>query len=451
MKRLLSGMASLLALFAGVSCSDPTDSLRNGMDHIDATPSQLFLQPGESKTVLVSGFDAQGNPQSADYLVTQVGSNITVVRDSTFRPIYVNDSTLQVPAESPTYRFIVTSTGYAPTSFTVSAGGKEVTVPVQSSALTVLQAEVSDTVPALGEVVTITLPAGVSLSPTSTVTLADTLAVQPFEVTVAPDNKSVTFLPPPNMVSQQLVISDVVSDATPGIPFSPVTAQRFTTPELRALDASISNLAPAALQTITVTVNNAAFDPAATFLIGQQEAILQNLTATSATILPIPGSTGVLTANGVVPDSLPGYFLPLTSADTVKAGALTPLPGTDDPATAPIINVPSTTNDAGSFAFDGCADGGGFPCQVYKLHVASGGTFNFTLNGYNTADLGLYFQDVNTLDPLDQFCDNEGRDSPPENCDLTFAAGDYIMGVVTFGPGYPQNDPDPAFITITIQ
>jgi hypothetical protein len=453
MKRLLLGMAPTLVLLAGIGCKgDPTGDLQNGMDHLTATPSQMFLQPGESKTVIVSGFDAQGNPQPADYVVTDPGTNITVKRDSTFLPDYVNDSTLQAPATAPTFRFIVTSTGYGATSFTVTAQGKSVTVPVQNAATTVLDAQVSDTQPALGEVVTITLPAGVSFSPTTTVTLADTLAVQPFAVTIAPDNKSLTFLPPPNMTSAQLVISDVVSDAVPGAPFSPVTAQRFTTPQLTLLNATISNLAPAALQQITVSIiGGATFDPSATFSIGNTDAVLLNLTSTVATLLPIPGTSGILTAHGVIPDSLPQYVLPLVSTDTVTAGALTPLVGTDDPATAPTITGPTTLNDVGSFDYDNCGAAAGFPCQVYKLHVASASTFQFTLNGYNPADLGLYFLNPVTLAQLPQVCDNNGRASPPESCSLSFAAGDYIMGVVTFGPGYPENDPNPLFITVTIQ
>jgi hypothetical protein len=445
-------MAPTLVLLAGIGCSsDPLGDLQNGMDHLTATPSQMFLQPGETKTVLVSGFDAQGNPQSADYVVSDPGSNIAIKRDSTFLPDFINDSTLQVPPTAPTYRFIVTSTGYGATSFTITADGKSVTVPVQNAAQTVLAAEVSDTEPALGEVVTITLPAGVSFSPTTTVTLADPAAVQPFAVTIAPDNKSLTFLPPPNMTAQQLVISDVVSDAVPGTPFSPVTAQRFTTPQLTLLDANVSSLTPTALQTITVTLNGSTFDPTATFTIGPNPAIINNLTTTTATLLPIPGSVGLLTATGVIPDSLPGYLLPQSTTDTLTVGALTPLLGTDDPATAPTITGPSTLNDAGSFAFDNCGAAAGFPCQVYKLHVASASTFQFTLNGYNQADLGLYFLNPATLAQLPQVCDNNGRASPPESCSLSFAAGDYIMGVVNFGPAYPENDPNPLFITVTIQ
>ena len=71
MKRLLLGMVPTLVLLAGVGCSgDPTGDLQNGVDHLTATPDQMFIELGASKTVLVSGFDAQGNPQSLDYEVT---------------------------------------------------------------------------------------------------------------------------------------------------------------------------------------------------------------------------------------------------------------------------------------------------------------------------------------------------------------------------------------------
>jgi hypothetical protein len=430
MKRLLSGMVPLLVLLIGVGCStEPTDDLRNGVARLDASPSQLFLQLGETKAVEVAGLDEQGNPQSLDYQVTAVGSGITVKRDSTFRPNFENDSTLVVPGQAPSFRFLVTATAYTTTDFTVSAGGKDVKVAVQVVPRAVLQAQISNLTPALGEVVTITAPAGITFQPTTTVTLADTTAVQPFNVTVAADGKSITFLPPPNMASAQLVISDVVSDGAPDMPFSPVTEDRFTTPELRLLDATISDFAPPANQTVTVTVNNATFDPTASFAVGLTPAIVLDISGNVATILPTPGSVGLLTANGVLPDSLPGYFLPLTSPepDTVTVGALTPLAGTDDPTTAPSLPVPAVGGTA--ILFD-APDFAAAIDRFYKLVVPADGDYTISLDWSAGSDIDMILCD-------DVACSNPdftaATGDQPEVATYTLTAGTYYVIAEDFG------------------
>jgi hypothetical protein len=154
-------MVPLLALLLAAACSgDPTDPLRGGVTRLDAAPSQIFLQLGESKTVDISALDEQGNQISSAYEVTDTTGGISVKRDSTFLPIFIDDSTLSVPPEAPIFRYLVTATGYGPASFTVATGGNDVTVPVQVVAQTVLEAQISNLTPALGEVVTITAPSG---------------------------------------------------------------------------------------------------------------------------------------------------------------------------------------------------------------------------------------------------------------------------------------------------
>jgi len=123
-------MVAFLALLVVAGChGDPTEPLRNGISRIDAAPSQVFVELNATKTVDVSAVDDQGNQISSAYEVTSIGSGITVKRDSTFLQVFINDSTLSVPPEAPIFRYIVTGTGYGPTSFEVSAGGQKVVVP----------------------------------------------------------------------------------------------------------------------------------------------------------------------------------------------------------------------------------------------------------------------------------------------------------------------------------
>ena len=132
MNRFRSGLVPLFALLAVVGCnSEPTEDLRGEPSQLVATPSQLFLEVGQTKEVIVGAVDQQGNPLDFNNEVTATGTGISVRRDSSFLPIFVNDSTLQAPATAARFKFLVTGSAYTSTSFTVSAGGLERQIPVQ--------------------------------------------------------------------------------------------------------------------------------------------------------------------------------------------------------------------------------------------------------------------------------------------------------------------------------
>ena len=390
----------------------------------------------------VSAVDDQGNQISSAYEVTTTGSGITVRRDSTFLPIFVNDSTLEVPSEAPIFRYVVTATAYGATSFTVSADSKTVTVPVQVVAQNVLQAQISNLTPALNEVVTITAPAGVTFSPTTTVTFTGA-AVQPAAVTIAADGKSLTFLPPPNIANAQAVLSDVVSDGAPGILFAPSTVDRITTPVLTVFDGTVSNLAPVANEAITVTLNNATIDPAATFAVGATPALLVGLTANAATLIPAPGSSGLLFINGVVIDSLPQFALSLSNAvtDTVVVGPAGTAPGTDAPGTAPSLTVP----DPGFAApFSDAPDFTATADHFYKLVVPADGDYSISLDWTVGSDIDMFV--CPSPGVIDGSCDFQAATgNQPEVGVYTLTAGTYFVVAEDFG-----GDAAGATITITV-
>ncbi len=127
MHRLTLGMVPLLAILLGSCNGDPTDPLRNGVDKLVAEPTLLSLAPGQSKTVEVGAVDGQGNQLSTAYEATEVGAGITVRRDSTFLPIFVDDTTLVVPPTGPRFRFVVTAAegnSFQTTSFRVVGWGQ---------------------------------------------------------------------------------------------------------------------------------------------------------------------------------------------------------------------------------------------------------------------------------------------------------------------------------------
>jgi hypothetical protein len=585
MNRFRSGMVPLFALLVLVGCSsEPTGDLRDGPTELVASPTQLVLELGGVKNVEVGSVDAQGNPIDLNYEVTGTGAGITVRRDSSFLPIFVDDSTLQAPAVGPRFRFIVEGTAYAASSFTVSAGGLELVVPVRVVPQTGFAGTFDKPVAVLGDTITLTAAPGTAFTETAELRilgvpdtiLVDTVSVDPILVDTIPvhpvivargeNGSSLSFVAPPN-VNGPLIITEVTSVSAPDLVFSPATDTPLQTPLIDTVDVTYSTTTPALNQTVTMTVPeplinlvvdsiifpgqvpgsregdpqnievapdsnsltfttppnidgsgtvvNFAFPGGfrlalptqptvtapnigttfdATFsnqtpallepvtltapagfsfdlsldtlvseegdttitspvaiAIGGEQTIIQSISASSITLLPIPGTAGVASVDGVVPDLAPSNILTMLTIQTVTVPPLVPLEGTDDFATAPLIPTPGVTVDAGTFDAAGCAFGDlGATCQVYRISFAAPTTLTFTLTGANAADLGLYFLNAADLSEADQACDSLGRAAPPESCSLDFAAGDYIMQVINFGPLYPELDPDPPFIEIDI-
>jgi hypothetical protein len=560
-------MVPLFALLVLVGCSsEPTDSLRGGPTELVATPTHLFLELGGVKNVEVGSVDDQGNPIDLNYEVTATGPGITVRRDSSFLPIFVDDSTLQAPAVGPRFRFIVEGTAYAASSFTVSAGGLTLEVPVQVVPQTGFAGTFDKPVAVLGDTITLTAAPGTAFTETAELRLpgvADTIPLHPLIVARGENGSSLSFIAPPN-VNGPLIITEVTSVSAPDLVFSPATDAVLQTPLIDTVDVTYSTTTPALNQTVTMTVPEplinlvvdsiifpgqipgregdpqnivvAADSSSLTFVtppnvdgsgtvvnfafpggfllalptrptvtapnigttfdatfsnqtpavlesvtltapagfsfdltldttvtdedttitsplaitIGGQQAIIQSISAGSITLLPIPGSAGVASVDGVVPDVTPLNIVTMLTLQTLTVPPLTPLDGTDDPATAPLIPAPGVTVDAGTFDATNCGGLSGIPCQVYSISFAAPTTLTYTLTGANAADLGLYFLNAADFSDASQFCDALGRASPPESCALSFDAGDYILMVINFGPFYAENDPNPPFFEIDI-
>ena len=442
MNRLKLGLVVPIALLVTAGChNDPTASLANGIEKIEAAPSQIFVEVGATKTVEVGAVDAQGNPLQFDYVVTETGPGITVKRDSTFLPVYINDTLLTAPPIASRYRFIVAGTAYANSSFTVSAGGKTIVVPVQVVPQNQIQATFEQPAPALGEVITLTAAAGTVFAqdaglliggdPTRPLTITDRAA----------DGTTISFIAPPNVASG-IAITKVTSVGAPSLVFSPTTATVLTTPVIDTVDVTYSTATPAIGQVVTtsipntlikfdattdlvfpgtftgpaagpqnitvapdsssltfdappnanglatvtsfvfpggypialptrtgivtrrslpdtanVTVSNAnpallapititlpaslKFGAAAgdSVFIGNGAAIIQSVGGGGASIdvIPLPGSVGQPRLVGVFPTGFAQFSLAMPTDELVTVPGLTPLVGTDDPATAPLI------------------------------------------------------------------------------------------------------------------
>ena len=252
MNRLTSGTASLVALLVVSGCNnDPTENLRNGITSIQAAPTTLSVVVGKTKKVQVTALDEQGNPLEEAYEVTSVGPGITVTRDSTFFPVFINDTLLTVPPTAPTFQFNVTGTDLVATSFVVSAADKSVEIPVLVAAdpTTVPVSIVTSTGPSASDQTVITAPAPYIFAPDATVTFDAGAAVV---LSVADDGTTITILPPPGATSKGIITglilphlpqapltdsTDVALAISPSVPPQPGTDDPATAPDITGVAA----------------------------------------------------------------------------------------------------------------------------------------------------------------------------------------------------------------------
>ena len=450
MNRFRCRMVPAFALMFAAACSgDPLVDVQGDLDRLLADPSQLFLEIGETKTVTVEGVDGGGNPITANYEVTDPGTGFDVRRDSTFLPVYVDDSTLQVPAEAERFRFRVTGQAYGTSSFTVSAGGQDIVIPVQVVPQNVIEAAISNQTPALGETITITAPAGTQFSATSVVTQPDPTGAQPFVVSVAADGSSLQVILPPNLTDAQLTISNVSTAGAPSVTFAPSTALTVTTTEVPSFTGTTSNLVPAVNEAVTVTLGaGQTFDPEATFLLGAGPPTVTSLTATSVTFIPAPGTTAQLLAQGVVLPEVPQIPVPLSApiTDTIKVSPDVPTtPGTGDAGTAPSLITPAL--DRASAFFDKTSwdihPVFGIPLSYYKLVVTEAGVYTITMDWDVGSDVDMFVCPEAGVGDLD--CDfTAATGDHPEAADFALDPGTYYIVANDFGE-------DAAGTTLNIQ
>jgi hypothetical protein len=179
----------------------------------------------------------------------------------------------------------------------------------------------------------------------------------------------------------------------------------------------------------------------------------------SLTILPPPGVTTAPTVTVVI-DYLPDASLSTTTDVPLTIGTTAAvLAGTNDPATAPVITLVGGVQGGvidgnGGYAAATCGGNSGIPCQLYKFTLDADATVDAEMRWSNEADLGLYIMTADGTTDTDQACDDHGRGagalSQPEHCVLALAAGTYLAGVVNFGPFYPENDPNPDWVSLRL-
>ena len=445
----LKGRSIVLVALAALACSGDPIGNEGTPTEIVANPDVVFVTQGDSQAVLVSVIDEDGQVLEADPAATNVGSGIAVVRDPTFQEV-TTDKPISRQA-----RFYVKGVDLTATSFDLTAFGLTKTIEV-TSVPGQLNATISDTVPALGSPVTITLPPGVFATDSSAVTVNG--VVQTI-LSSDPAAGTITFLPAPNSLGP-VVLSNVGVTSNPNIVFTLATPDQIRTDSVTALPSTLSTTTPNGGQSVTLTITDPRFtlDPASTqVVIGADTAATVALTPTSVTFAPIAGGVGPANVVNVI---VGGYPLVLNStADTVHVAATTQsLAGTGSPATAPTIDLVTGSArgvvDAVSVPDGGCAVG--VPCQYYKVVMPTDGSFTTSATWEGTSDVGVYFFESDGATPVGGTeCDahDDGTAAPPakpETCSQTVTAGTYILAVAPFGPFYDPAVPNPAWVKVDV-
>lgn len=207
MKHSKCGLLLVIAAAGLAACGgDPTDSFKETQEQIIADPGSLFLDQGASTFVTAEVHDAQGNQLPSVIEASNIGSGITVVKDTAFLQT-TNGGKL--PNRE---RFIVTAVTPGIATFTLSSGSVTQDVAVRVVP-TSIAATFSNPAPAVNEAITITAPSGFKFGPNATVA---TVAGDGFVTGFAADSTSVTALIPPGSAGP-VTLGGLTADFLPGV------------------------------------------------------------------------------------------------------------------------------------------------------------------------------------------------------------------------------------------
>jgi hypothetical protein len=183
---LLAAAVSLLWACGG----DPTANNADKPVKLVAAPAVVFVANTDSVAVTVDVENALGQQLAGDFVLTTVGTGLTVTQDTLF------SSTLTGQQLKTRVRYFVRATtpaDFVASSFTVTSNGLSVTVPVDITPAN-LPGTFSTAAPNIGDTVTLTAPAPLKFTPASTIAFGSAVATV---VGITADSSGLLFLAPP--------------------------------------------------------------------------------------------------------------------------------------------------------------------------------------------------------------------------------------------------------------
>jgi hypothetical protein len=318
MNRFLRG-AVLLAVTAVIgACSSESGPTEGGTaTRIVAEPGVVLIPRGDSQAVKLRVQDQQGIAVQTPISITQ-GAGINVRADSLYRPVFHGD-TLVFNPNSTELQVWVSTTALTNSSFTVSAGGMTLNVPVVVTPSKEEAFEFSSLAPALGDVVTVNSNPALHFTDSTKVVFGST-TITP--ASIAADGSSLTFNAGPGLVGPA-TLTNVAMSYDEGPVFSVAASDTMVSPPLEQAFA-FSDLSSDFGQQVTITppagvkfsaTSKATFDSAGSPV----PLVAVAPDGSSMTITPGPGSVGPNTFTNMYAESNPTFTFSLKSADRLIA------------------------------------------------------------------------------------------------------------------------------------
>lgn len=365
MNRLVRGSVILAAAVMSWACGGlETDGIEETAQLV-ADPSVLYVTNTDSQAVFVEAVNDLGQQLEGDFTISNVGAGIIVNQDTSFAPLSgVGHLLTRV-------RYFVQAasvTTFANTSFTVTANGVSLVIPVRVTPDTLAGAVLSNTTPALGDTVQLTAPAGIRFTSATTITTPGDTARRLANVGISADSTVLFVLAGPGITAQALRLANVQVTYHPGVNFAINTDAVLTTPALVTTLATVNNSTPATGDTVTLSIP-APFKLSSTSrvtLTGAGNAFVSIAPDSSSIRFVIgPNSSGVASVSNVTLRGNPtvGVFT-FTTAGPVTTPALTSIPASFTPSnTSP--NTPIVVTAPGfKFLPTATATVGGLPAAV---------------------------------------------------------------------------------------
>jgi hypothetical protein len=454
MIRMMSGV--LLAAGAVACNNDASIDLSGPPTKIQASPQIMFATQGADENLYLRLVDdANYSVPVGPYTVSDVGAGITVTWDEGYRPDYTSGELKPNPIQSQ-HHYIVRASEAVSTSFKVTNSGitQEIKVIVVPSTL---GSGLSITAPAIGDQVTLTLPANLSFT-----TEGDDASV----ITVGGDDVVVTEMTASTVTFYPLPGSGGAVEATNiNVAYSPTldpidlatSVELAQVPEVENIPLAFSSAAPAAGAPVTISASGVVFHPDLQVAFGDKDAFVVSVASdgSSAVILPPLGVTDeVATVSNfnlaslapVTLSGIPSVSTITTTANYAAAGA----GGTSFGNAIALSGAVSTT--AGAFAAEagpvtfgpdvnylGGNNAGG--PRYYKLTVAEAGTYDINMGWTGGDDFDLYVRTDG-----DEDVDNSPSGDNPEHVQVDLDPGTYY---IVFH-NWHNSSSNPTWVLITV-
>ena len=347
MTRLIRGSVLLAACVGLWSCGTDSTSSEAGVPYkIVSLPSVVFIKTDSSQLISFQLVDELDGQIPTTWTLTSTSPNFTVALDSSYRVVYNSDGTLTLPDSQTQVRATITGTNLLGISeFTVSAGGKTLTIPVNTVPGT-LYATFSPANPAPGQTVTMTMPPSLRLTPASKIgfpgnnkSTTDTSSIR--NLVIAPDSMSATFIAAPT-VDTVARVTNVYNTEFPTLAAVTLNTQtKVTGTQSGTWNGQLpATLSPLVAGQMTATLNPAyAYKcnptcgnttPSVFSFPTQTAPIVVSVSADStvATLAVGPNVSSVLQVTRVTFKGAPMFEYQLVSADEVNSSVVSSFPAT---------------------------------------------------------------------------------------------------------------------------